>query len=171
MGLGAAAVFSLGCGAADMPTPEPGHPLLGRPAPEFSAEDVMGEGPIGIKEAHGRVVVLDFWATYCMPCKASFPKYQQLLEQLGPDLAIIGVSVDDPDDTKKEQLEEFVKVTGAKFAIAWDKDKSAAQLYSPPKMPTAFVIDRAGVVRHIHSGYETGEEALIAEEIKALLKK
>jgi thiol-disulfide isomerase/thioredoxin len=135
--------------------------LVGSAAPDFTAESVTGEGPTSVKEANGKVVILDFWATYCAPCKKSFPKYQEMVDQFGGELAVIAISVDDPEEAKKEQLEEFVKETGVKFAIVWDKDKSAAQKY----------IDKGGVVRHIHAGYESGEEAKIAEEVNALLGK
>jgi cytochrome c biogenesis protein CcmG, thiol:disulfide interchange protein DsbE len=146
------------------------HALVGKPAPDFTAEKVTGEGPASLKEANGKVVIVDFWATYCAPCKKSFPKYQELVDQFGGDLAVIAVSVDDKDDVTKEQIEEFAKNTGVKFAIVWDKEKTAAGVYSPPKMPSSFLIDKTGTVRHLHAGYESGEEAQIAEEIKALLK-
>jgi len=146
-------------------------PLVGAQAPEISAETVTGEGPKTLKDASGKVVIVDFWATYCDPCKKSFPKYQALVDQFGGELAVIGVSVDDPDDAKKEQLEQFVKSTGVKFSIVWDKDKSAAKRYSPPKMPSSYIIDKQGVVRHLHAGYTDGEENKIATEIKELLGK
>lgn len=142
--------------------------LVGKAAPDFAAEAVGGEGPKSVKEANGKVVIVDFWATFCGPCKKSFPKYQELVDQFGGDLAVIGVSVDE-SDTEKAKLEEFIKATGVKFSVVWDKDKSAAKAYSPPKMPTAFIIDKTGVVRHIHAGYGEGEEDKIAEEIKALV--
>lgn len=145
--------------------------LVGSAAPDITAETVTGEGPTSVKDASGKVVILDFWATFCAPCKKSFPKYQELVDQFAGDLAVIAVSVDDPDDATKEQIEEFAKETGVKFTIVWDKDKSAAKKYSPPKMPTSFIIDKDGVVRHMHAGYEDGEEAKIADEIKALLGK
>jgi peroxiredoxin len=148
-----------------------GGGLVGSAAPDLSAEAVTGEGPANVKDASGKVVIVDFWATYCHPCKKSFPKYQEMLDQFGSDLAVIAVSVDDPDDSSKEKLEEFAKETNVKFKILWDKDKSAAGKYSPPKMPTSFVIDKTGIVRHVHAGYEDGEESKIADEIKALLGK
>ncbi|MCC6556058.1 MAG: TlpA family protein disulfide reductase [Polyangiaceae bacterium] len=143
--------------------------LIGNAAPEISAEAVAGEGPTSFKDASGKIVILDFWATFCDPCKKSFPKYQELVDQFGGEVAVIAVSVDDPEDVTKEQLEAFAKETGVKFSIVWDKDKSVAKKYSPPKMPTSFIIDKTGVVRHMHAGYETGEEDKIAAEIKALL--
>jgi peroxiredoxin len=172
---------SLGCGGggtAGGPGPATGDNaggeaggLVGSPAPEITAADVTGEGPATLKDASGRVVILDFWATFCEPCKKSFPKYQALMDEFGGDLVVIAVSVDDPEDVKDEQLKEFAKTTGVKFKIVWDKDKTAVKKYSPPKMPTSYVIDKTGVVKHIHAGYESGEEARIGDEVKALLGK
>ena len=72
----------------------------------------------------------------------------------------------------KEQLVKFAKENHAKFAIVWDKDHSAAEKYDLRSltMPSSFVIDKTGTVRHVHKGFKDGEEAQIAEEIKALIK-
>ncbi len=145
--------------------------LIGKPAPAVNAEFVTGEGPKTLEEGKGRVVILDFWGTFCEPCKKSFPKYQELVDQFGGDLAVLAVSVDDPEDTKKEALEEFAKETGAKFTIVWDKDHKAAETYKPPTMPSSFVIDKDGVVRHMHVGFKEGEEAELDKEVKELLGK
>jgi thiol-disulfide isomerase/thioredoxin len=145
--------------------------LIGKAAPEITATSVTGEGPATLKDASGRVVIVDFWATFCEPCKKSFPKYQELMDQFGGDLVVIAVSVDDPEDVKEDQIKEFVSATGVKFKIVWDKDKTAVKQYSPPKMPTSYVIDKSGVVKHQHAGYESGEEARIGDEVKALIGK
>jgi thiol-disulfide isomerase/thioredoxin len=168
-----------GCGGGSTAAPGGGSTpdsagtggLVGSPAPEITAADVTGEGPSNLKDASGRVVIVDFWATFCEPCKKSFPKYQELMDQFGGDLVVIAVSVDDPEDVKDDQIKEFVKATGVKFKVVWDKDKSAVKKYSPPKMPTSFIIDKSGVVKHMHAGYESGEEATIGDEVKALLGK
>jgi len=143
--------------------------LVGKPAPEFTAETVGGEGPKTVKEAAGRVTVIDFWATFCGPCKKSFPKYQALVDEFGGDLAIIGVSVDEAENADKAKLEKFVSETGVKFGIVWDKSQSVVKTYGVEKMPTSFIIDKTGVIRHIHAGYGEGEEEKIAEEIRALV--
>jgi thiol-disulfide isomerase/thioredoxin len=161
---------STGAGGADTPDTAGGSGgLVGSPAPEITAADVTGEGPASLKDASGRVVILDFWATFCEPCKKSFPKYQELMDQFGGDLVVIAVSVDDPEDVKEDQIKEFVSATNVKFKVVWDKDKSAVKKYSPPKMPTSYIIDKGGVVKHIHAGYESGEEAKIGDEVKALI--
>ena len=172
----ALAVVAAGCGPsqdAKDPSAEAGaaQALVGKAAPEFSADSVSGEGPATLKDAKGSVVILDFWATFCGPCKKSFPKYQALVEQFGGEVNVLAVSVDEPDSVTKEQIAEFAKNTGVKFAVVWDKEQKAVKLYSPPTMPTSFIIDKEGVVRHVHSGYKDGEEDKIAEEVKALLGK
>lgn len=160
-----------GGGAADASGAS--HPLLGKPAPDFSAEYVTGDGPKSVKDAQGKVLVLDFWGTFCEPCKKSFPKYQELVDQFGGDAVVLAVSVDDPADKKKEQVEGFAKENHAKFSIVWDKEHKAAQTYGMDKltMPTSFIIDKSGVVRHIHVGYKDGEDSKIAEEVKELTGK
>jgi cytochrome c biogenesis protein CcmG, thiol:disulfide interchange protein DsbE len=158
-----------GPGAADASGQKSG--LIGAPAPDFAAEAVSGDGPKSLKEAQGKVVILDFWATYCEPCKKSFPKYQEIADQFGGEVSVIAVSVDEADNVKKEDIAKFAKDAGVKFAIVWDKDQSVAKKYSPPKMPSSYIIDKTGVVRHLHAGYEDGEETKIAAEVKALLGK
>lgn len=172
----AIALTVLGCGPQQEAKDASGESgaassLVGKPAPDFSAESVTGEGPTTLKDAKGSVVILDFWATFCGPCKKSFPKYQALVEQFGGEVNVLAVSVDEPDSVTKDQIEEFAKATGVKFAVVWDKDQKAVKLYSPPTMPTSFIIDKEGVVKHVHAGYKDGEEEEITAEVKALLGK
>jgi cytochrome c biogenesis protein CcmG/thiol:disulfide interchange protein DsbE len=148
------------------------HKLVGKVAPDLGAETVTGKGPASIKDAKGKVLIVDFWGTFCGPCKKSFPKYQELVDQFGGDLAVVGVSVDEPDNVKKDDLVKFAKDNGAKFAIVWDKDHSAAQKYDLMSltMPSCFVVDKTGTVRHVHKGFKDGEENVLSDEVKALLK-
>jgi peroxiredoxin len=148
------------------------HKLMGQAAPELNAEAVGGDGPKTLKAAQGKVVILDFWGTFCEPCKKSFPKYQEIADQFPGDVAILAVSVDDPENVKKEALVTFAKENNAKFAIVWDKDHSAAVKYDLASltMPSSFIIDKSGTVRHVHKGFKNGEETQILDEVKALMK-
>lgn len=166
-----------GCGGGEAAGPGAASPggggvaKVGSPAPDFSAEFIGGEGPKTLKDASGKVVVVDFWATFCGPCKKSFPAYQKLVDQFGGELTIIAISVDEPDNATKEQIADFAKTTGAKFTVLWDKaGEIRGKKYEVPTMPTSYIIDKGGVVRHVHAGYEDGEDAKVAEEVKALLK-
>lgn len=142
-------------------------PAVGQYAPRINAEFVVGHGPVTPEEARGKVVIVDFWATFCAPCQRTFPKYQALLDQFGSDLAIIAVSVDD-DETNREQLEEFAQMTHVQFPIVWDKEHRTAEAYRLSKMPTSFVIDKQGIIRHIHAGSSDNTVAEIAREIRTL---
>lgn len=136
----------------------------GKKAPSLSVETVNGKGKIEL--AKGKVYIVDFWATWCEPCKKSFPKYQELYTKYqSSGLEIIAVSVDD----ENKGIEAFIKQHGAKFPVAWDEGHKIADQWKPESMPTAFVIDKEGVIRHVHAGYHDGEEAELDKEIKELL--
>lgn len=184
LALGSAFALSVGCGGggssggATQPDGEATSGSSGGEstgtsggAAEIQGAYVTGDGPKTLAEAKGKVVIVDFWATYCQPCKKSFPKYQELVEQFGGELAVIAVSVDEPGDVDEAKLKEFAAGTKVKFPIVWDKEHKTAEAYKPPKMPTSFIIDKDGNVAHQHAGYESGEEEKIAEEVKKLLGK
>jgi peroxiredoxin len=142
------------------------HALVGAPAPAFELRDVSGGGDQSLEAYAGKVVIVDFWATWCKPCKESFPAYQKLVSQLGGDLVVVGVSQD--DDAKG--IPAFLSETGAKFPIVWDDGKAVAKSYDPPSMPTAFVIDKSGIVRFVHVGYHAGDEATLEDEVRSLMR-
>jgi thiol-disulfide isomerase/thioredoxin len=141
------------------------HSLVGGPAPEFELAAENGKKPASLAAAKGKVVLVDFWATWCAPCKASFPKWEALSRKYD-DLAVIGISEDD----EKDGIDAFVKETGATFAIGWDGDKSVASTYKPGTMPTAFLIDKNGLVRYVHPGFRAGDEKILDAKVKSLLE-
>ena len=149
------------------PTPAKGS-AGGKPrgpkAPPFSLDSVMGGGKVTIPE--GKVVIVDFWATWCAPCKKSFPKLQELyVKYKSSGLEIIAISVDDD----KKGVPGFVKANGdAKFLVAWDKDHAVANAFKPDSMPTTFILDKSGNIAHTHKGYRDGETDEMEKEIKAL---
>jgi peroxiredoxin len=181
LGLAAAAATCLALGAcgaeeteekgADSPADSPSRDLIGNRAPEISVVAVMGRlHSISLKKLRGKVVVVDFWGTFCEPCKKSFPKLQELNDKYGDSgLEIVAISEDEAED--RDKIPTFVHEYGAKFNIAWDSKKSAAKLYNLPTMPSSFVIDRRGRVRYAHAGYRDGEEGELERELKRLLKE
>jgi thiol-disulfide isomerase/thioredoxin len=144
--------------------------VAGKKAPEVHGVVVGGDGPTTIADAAGQVVIVDFWATYCEPCKKSFPMYQELVDKYAGRLVVIGVSVDDPEDVEQEQIRAFAEDLNVSFPIVWDKDRKTAAAYKPPKMPTSYVIDKTGNIRHVHQGYRPSEAEEIEREVDALLK-
>ena len=142
------------------------HPLVGAPAPAFELPEVHGGGEQSVGAHAGKVLIVDFWATWCEPCKLSFPAYQKLVSKLGGDLVVVAISQD--DDAK--WISAFASETGAKFPIVWDDGKAVAKAYDPPTMPTAFVIDKSGIIRFVHVGYHAGDEATLEEEARSLMR-
>lgn len=177
-GLASVATLALiGCGGGGGVTPGAESPKstskaaeVGKEAPEVQAEPVSGDGPTSLAEGKGQVVIVDFWATFCDPCRKSFPAYQELVDKYAGDLAVIAVSVDDPEDVTVDEVKQFAEELGVSFPIVWDKGQETAGVYNPPKMPTSYIIDKEGILRHIHAGYESGEAAEIDEEVAALLE-
>lgn len=145
------------------------HPLIGKAAPEIVAESVSGDGPKSLAEAKGTVAIVDFWGTYCGPCRESFPKLQGMVDTQAGRLVVIGVSQDDPDEKKAEDLKKFGDDFKVSFGLVWDKEKKTAKLYGLPTMPTSFVVDKKGVVRFVHAGYTAGEDKAITGEVEQLV--
>lgn len=142
-----------------------GGGLIGAPAPDFSLTPPGGGGPVGPSAFKGQVVIVDFWATWCAPCRKSFPAYQALVDEFGNKLAVIGVSVDDDSSG----IEKFRSETGVKFPLVWDDGQAVSGSYKPGSMPTSFVIDKAGIVSAIHEGFHEGDEATLRQKIRSLL--
>ena len=143
--------------------------LVGDRAPDFAVTPITGSrAPISLRGLRGSVVVVDFWGTYCGPCKQSFPKLEGLRARYAErGLRVLGISEDEADD--RDKISAFAATYGAKFAIAWDQDKAIARQYKPETMPSTFVIDRKGIVRYAHVGYHDGDERRLEQEVKDLL--
>src|SRR5450755_741832 len=136
---GVVALASAGCGeeaasskgGADSPSSGGGVAKVGKPAPDFSVAAVANaKGQLSLGDLKGKVVLVDFWGTFCEPCKKSFPKLQDLYTKYSASgLRIVGISEDEADD--KGKIPDFASSFGAKFSLGWDEDKSAAHAYKP----------------------------------------
>jgi cytochrome c biogenesis protein CcmG, thiol:disulfide interchange protein DsbE len=146
-----------------------GMAQVGRPAPDFAVPAVTGaQGKVALRSLRGKVVLVDFWGTFCEPCKKSFPKLQELYSRYSSEgLRVLGISEDEAEDTAK--IPDFVRAYGAKFTVGWDRSKTAARLYQPETMPSSFLVDKTGVIRYAHVGYHDGEEIALEKEVKELL--
>jgi peroxiredoxin len=146
--------------------------MIGHTATDVSAEYIGGEGPRSVKEALGKVVVVDFWGTWCKPCQESFPEYAKIASDFRGDVVVLGIAIDDPEDMTKEKILSFARQAHADFPILWDKDGSTAALWGGARhlpVPSTFVIDRTGTVRHLHQGYTPFHASTIRREVKELL--
>ena len=155
------AILLLACCAPALPAGE--TVKIGQPLPKL-APLLPGEK---IPDTAGKVVLVDFWASWCAPCKASFPALNRLQSQYAAKgLVIIGIGVDD----SAADFKKFSTTMGASFPLVHDAAHSAAGAFNTVTMPTSYLIDRKGVVRHIHTGFKGAKtEKEYTKEIEALL--
>jgi thiol-disulfide isomerase/thioredoxin len=132
-------------------------------APAFS---LPGQNKtIDLSKYRGKVVYLDFWASWCGPCKQSFPWMNKLQEQYGRDgLEIVAVSL----DTSRKDAEKFLEKIPANFDVAFDERGQTAQIYKLKAMPSSFLIDRDGKLVHKSIGYRNEEKKVIEAKIQQL---
>jgi len=158
-----AAASASGC-AARRPTLV-SSPLLGKPL-ELAAPALDGR-EVRLGDAQGKVRVVDFWATWCDPCRDQLPALE-LLERVYGDagLTVYGISVDED----RAQLEAFLSTTPLAITVLWDKGGARhTERLDVQRLPTTLVVDRAGLVRFVHQGYEPGNAGLLDREVKLLL--
>jgi peroxiredoxin len=139
----------------------------GAKMPEIGLTDLAGK-PVNLAALAGKVVLVDFWATWCAPCREELPLLEKLhAKYAAKGLAIVGVSVDKEPDGIKGFLEKL-KIT---FPIVHDAGHQVSGKYSPPKMPSSYIIDRKGTVRFVHGGFRAGDAAEFEKQIQELLAK
>jgi thiol-disulfide isomerase/thioredoxin len=129
---------------------------------------LSGAGLVGkLPDTAGRVVLVDFWASWCAPCHASFPAYARLQAKFAArGLVILAVSVDESE----ADYEAFVRKLAPSFAVVRDSTQQLAAGVDVPGMPTSYLLDRGGRVRSVHEGFHSGEtEASLDREIEGLL--
>ncbi|MEO8836039.1 MAG: TlpA disulfide reductase family protein [Caldimonas sp.] len=136
------------------------------PAPDFALH-AMGGSNLRLTEQRGRVVMVNFWATWCGPCRQEMPQLNRLYEKYrSSGFVLLGVNVDD-DQSKAA---EVAKKLGVTFPVLLDTDKTVSKLYDVSTMPSTVIIDREGKVRYVHRGYLTGYEDNYEKQIRELLK-
>jgi len=125
-----------------------GSPLLNRPAPDFTLSDLDGQ-PVSLSDYRGRPLLLNFWASWCEPCKVEFPLFQAAREQhADAGLEILGIIHDDSADAAAA----FVEKEGSEWPALLDADDAVWTAYAGLGLPTTFFIDREGVIRAISFG-------------------
>ena len=129
------------------------------PAPDFT---------LRLKEQRGQVVLVNFWATWCAPCRQEMPKLNALYDKYkGSGFVLLGVNVD--DDARNAAT--VAGKLGVTFPVLFDTDKNVSKLYDLNSMPSTVLIDRDGRVRFLHRGYQDGYENTYDKQIRDLLKE
>jgi len=140
--------------------------LLGAFAPAWKDfQAVRGTFPTSVEALRGRVIVLDFWATWCGPCRVFIPKLAALQARYGArGLSVIGVSTEDAKDVAL-----FAERATIPYAVAVDKNGQTTRSYGVFSLPTVVVIDRRGVVRDVAIGYDSTEDSRLDATVRSLL--
>ncbi|WP_196137437.1 TlpA disulfide reductase family protein [Aliikangiella sp. G2MR2-5] len=137
------------------------------PAPDFTLKSRSGEN-VRLSEMRGSVVLLNFWASWCGPCRQEMPILNDIhkkYEALG--FTVLGINV----DRKSEKAKEYLKGTPVDFPVLYDPESKVSELYSVSAMPSTAFIDRDGNVRFVHAGYKPGDEDKYKKMIKELMRE
>lgn len=142
-------------------------PSAPTPAPDFTLPARDG-GEVRLSELKGQVVMINFWATWCGPCRQEMPLLEQLQAKYEPlGFTLLGVNVE-PDSTAAVAWLKGVPVT---FPILFDTRNTVAESFGVQGMPSSVFVDREGRVRYVHRGYKSGDEAQYADLIRSLVKE
>ncbi len=135
---------------------------LDKISPACTLTTLEGAPAHNLQELKGKVVYMDFWASWCPPCVKSFPFLNELNHDLkDKGLQVIGVNLDE----KVSDAQEFIAKHPVDFLIVADTSKQCAKGFEVMAMPTSYLIDRKGNIRHIHQGFRPGE----SEKLRALI--
>ena len=141
--------------------------MEGQPAPDFALKSANGEN-MRLSEYRGDVVMINFWATWCGPCRQEMPLLDELYsryQRVGFNL--LGVNIDDDSRRAMQMVDEL----GVNFPVLFDARKEVSKLYAVEAMPVTVLVDREGNVRHVHHGYKPGYEEKYLDQIRSLLRE
>jgi len=141
--------------------------LAGQSAPDFALKSASGSN-LRLSEYRGDVVMINFWATWCGPCRQEMPLLDDLFtryQRVG--FQLLGVNIDDDSRRAMQMVEEL----GVNFPVLFDEDKEVSRLYQVEAMPVTLLLDRSGTVRYVHLGYKPGYEQKYLTQIRSLLRE
>ncbi|PUA28409.1 MAG: redoxin [Cellvibrio sp. 79] len=137
------------------------------PAPDFTLQSSTGEN-VRLAEQRGQVVMLNFWASWCGPCRKEMPLLDAMYQRYSSaGFVLYGVNVEEDNTDAKKLLKEL----GVTFPVLFDTESKASSLYSVDAMPTTVVIDKKGQVRYVNRGYKDGDENKYRDQIRELIKE
>jgi thiol-disulfide isomerase/thioredoxin len=137
------------------------------PAPAFTLKSMAGK-PVSLSQYKGQVVMINFWASWCGPCRTEMPILEKLHAKYKPmGFTMLGVNVE-PDSSLAAN---WLKTTPVSFPILFDTKSEVSKLYSVAGMPSTVIVDRKGNLRWLHRGYKAGDENEYLNQIRALVRE
>lgn len=138
---------------------------LNKPAPDFTLKSNNGDN-IRLAEQRGDVVMLNFWASWCGPCRQEMPHLNKLSEEYAPmGFKLLGVNVDE----NAAEAKRAIKTLKVRFPVLFDSENDIAELFDVDAMPSTIIIDRDGNMRHLHRGYKSGYEKDYQRQVADLI--
>lgn len=138
--------------------------IIKQPAPDFSLSDLNG-GRVSLKSLRGKTVVIDFWATWCGPCKSSFPGMQKAVEMYkdNNDIQFLFINSWENVEDKRQNAQDFIKEKNYPFHVLLDSDNKVIENYRVSGIPTKFVIDKEGNIRFMSVGFAGNNDEMVDE--------
>ena len=158
----AAICMMMGC--ATTTSQSGGSGVIVGSTPEFSLPNVEGQ-PVELSSLRGKVVIIDFWASWCAPCKVAMPFYDGLQRDHPEALVVVGVSVDEEAEAMRAALEQLP----VSFTILHDQQGQVAEQFGVDTMPSSYVLDSNGKVARIHRGFVVSDSDSLRQEIETLI--
>ncbi len=141
--------------------------LSGQHAPDFALRSASGEN-LRLSEYRGDVVMINFWATWCGPCRQEMPLLDDLYNRYNRvGFNLLGINIDDDPRRAMKMVEDL----GVSFPVLFDDSKAVSKLYQVEAMPVTVLVDREGTIRYVHHGYKPGYEEHYLTEIRTLLRE
>jgi peroxiredoxin len=137
------------------------------PAPDFTLKSNSGEN-IRLSELRGEVVLINFWASWCGPCRQEMPILSELHDKYqAMGFTVLGVNVEENSDAARKLLQDMP----VNFPVLFDNDSSVSRQYDVAAMPSTVLVDRNGNMRFLHKGYKSGLEDIYMEQVRSLIRE
>ena len=136
---------------------------IGLPAPNFKLPALSG-GEMSLDQYRGKIVMLDFWATWCGPCRMTMPLLERLQKEYPNNLVLLAINLQEPKDI----VRDYVRTQGINSQVLLDEEGTVGESYGTYSIPMQILIDRNGIVRHIQVGFNPRMSSELREEIEKL---
>ena len=137
---------------------------VGKAAPQFTLQDLAGR-EVSLADYRGKIVILDFWATWCGPCRMTMPMVDDIQKEYAGKMSVLAINLQEPKDV----VREYILTQNLHSEVLLDEDGSVARQYGAAAIPMQLLIDQNGIVRNITTGFDPRMGSQIRAEINSLL--